>query len=286
MNYPFAQATKEGFTYSKEQNFFLQYSVNVGGRQYIEEPSYIAKFPSANWHTPYAFIKPNPNCDVYYSTMAIDKATHNLLVYSLDKLAKNTEDYFVPKYQNIIDPNLTAVEQPLQKRENGKIMNSTAIQWVATNFLIEEAKVTKPSKITALRFSIAKLGKSFKKNVLYHISQFLQEITIGKASIASPIPNLNPKENKEIYVAIETIFSAALPLLAKLRKPSLILPGKLQACIKAQRIYLNPGEDYSGIWHRDGKNEDIAAVVIYYYRTSEGLEGGDLEFVDKKPINS
>ena len=107
--------------------------------------------------------------------------------------------------------------------------------------------------------------------------------SVGRAKLCSPISNLDVKKHKEFYAAVETVFNAALPLLGKLRKPALLLPGKVQAVIKAQRIYLQPEEEYTGVWHTDGKNEDIVAVVLYYYRVSDKLIGGDLEFIDKRP---
>ena len=103
-----------------------------------------------------------------------------------------------------------------------------------------------------------------------------------RGHIASPISNLNPEHFSELYVAIEQIFSLAMPILSKMTRPALILPGKLQAVIKAQTIFLKEHEEYEGVWHRDGKNEDIVAVIIYYYRVSEQLVGGDLEFMDKR----
>jgi hypothetical protein len=77
------------------------------------------------------------------------------------------------------------------------------------------------------------------------------------------------EENKELYVLTEEILNIALPILGKITKPALLLPGKLQAVVKAQRIYLKPGEEYEGVWLRDGKHENIVAVVIYYYRVSK-----------------
>jgi hypothetical protein len=53
--------------------------------------------------------------------------------------------------------------------------------------------------------------------------------------------------------------------------------------VKAQRIYLNPGEEYEGVWHYDGMNERIIAVVLYFYRYSPGMEGGTLEFLARQP---
>lgn len=60
-----------------------------------------------------------------------------------------------------------------------------------------------------------------------------------------------------------------------------MLPGKLQVVIKAQSIYLNPGEEYEGAWQCDKLKGDIVAIVLYYYRYSAHLEGGDLEFVSR-----
>lgn len=108
--------------------------------------------------------------------------------------------------------------------------------------------------------------------------------SFGRAHMASPLPSLPLDENRELGVAIESILTAALPLVAKLTKPALLLPGKLQAVIKAQRICLNSGEEYTGVWHYEGLNEHIVAVVLYFYRCSPNLEGGDMEFISRESI--
>lgn len=291
MNYPFAQVTKEGNSYYKEQVFsFNKYIHNIRYRHYA--PLIIAKFPTTDFYCNYEYHKPNPKCDVYFTTKAIKNEVHKMLKYTLDKIAKTTKDYFRPKYHNIIDPNLTAIKQvyytkpPHNSYLDRNIIENYTEQWVATDFLIEEYKMTKLTTISSLQLCVKRIlkGKTFTKYIIQYISKYLHDFSIGKAKIASQIPTFHPKENRELYVAVEEIMTSALPILCRLRRPSLILPGKLQAVVKAQRIYLNPGEEYCGIWHRDGKYEDITAVVIYYYRTSPGLEGGDLEFVDKKPI--
>jgi len=51
--------------------------------------------------------------------------------------------------------------------------------------------------------------------------------------------------------------------------------------VKAQRLVLGAGESYEGVWHEDGLREHIVAVVLYYYRVSAGLSGGNLEFCSK-----
>ncbi len=104
------------------------------------------------------------------------------------------------------------------------------------------------------------------------------------------------------YVTMEKVLTAALPMLARLRRPALLLPGPLQVVVKSQRMLLEEGSfwapqradssgggcagkqhslaEYSGVWHIDGKRERIAAVVLYYYE-KVNLLGGDLEFCDK-----
>ncbi len=52
--------------------------------------------------------------------------------------------------------------------------------------------------------------------------------------------------------------------------------------MKAQRIVLDDGEEYSGLWHEDGMNEHVAAVILYYHRASASLQGGALEFCSKQ----
>ena len=66
----------------------------------------------------------------------------------------------------------------------------------------------------------------------------------ARCRIRSAIPDLNPHSHAGLYVAIEEVFEASLPLLAKLRRPALLLPGPLQVVVKAQRIVLDEGETY------------------------------------------
>ena len=109
--------------------------------------------------------------------------------------------------------------------------------------------------------------------------------SIGYAEMTSPIIDLPPHSNAVLYIAIEKVMSCAVPLLAKLKRPALLLPWrKLQAVVKAQRIVLGPGEEYDGIWHSDGYNENIVAVVLFYYRKSSSILGGDMEFAAKDNV--
>ena len=88
------------------------------------------------------------------------------------------------------------------------------------------------------------------------------------------------------------VLSAALPLLAKLRRPQLLLDDRrLQVVFKAQRIIVpgdtgdNSDAEYVGLWHVDGHREDVAAVVLYYYHVDPSLRGGDMEFCGREPMD-
>ena len=143
------------------------------------------------------------------------------------------------------------------------------------------------------------------------------------AKLMGNVHYLKVEKYQKLHYCIQEVFSAALPLLARLRKPALLLPGILQAVIKAQKIYVDGKEEYLGVWHRDGETENIVAVVLYYYRVSDQFRetssspssssstpssaaniieemindnnnnnnnnnnnrGGKMEFVDKRPIH-
>ena len=45
-------------------------------------------------------------------------------------------------------------------------------------------------------------------------------------------------------------------------------------------MILASDEDYSGVWHVDGKHEQVVAVILYYFN-KVNLIGGDLEFIGK-----
>jgi hypothetical protein len=134
-----------------------------------------------------------------------------------------------------------------------------------------------------LQLSFKRRNFKVSKFILENIKGCLLNKKIPRAHIASPISNFPIEGNKELYV-VEEILNIALPILSKMTRPALYLPGKLQAVVKAHRIYLKPGEEYNASWQLDGKHENIIAVVIYFYRVSKQLIGGDIEFLDKTPI--
>jgi hypothetical protein len=273
LRYPFAQGIHDGWVFTKEQNYLLPFGRLISYYDYTDRgPICIAPFPVSEYCVDEnKYKQKNPDCDVFFADDLIDETTQNMIQHTLDELANETKDYFVPMYHNIIDPNLTAIEQ------DGKY------QWTATDFIIEEVKISTFDAMCSLQLCVQRKGRRLGKYIIDNITKLLQDKKIPKAHIASPISNIS-LDKIELYVAAEQILNTALPLLSKLTKPALLFPGKLQAVVKAQRIYLKPGEEYDGIWHRDGKHENIISVVIYYYRVSEQLIGGDLEFIDKRPI--
>ncbi|CAK9066210.1 Conserved oligomeric Golgi complex subunit 5 [Durusdinium trenchii] len=101
--------------------------------------------------------------------------------------------------------------------------------------------------------------------------------------------HLEPRLAQEVA---QPVLEAALPLLAKLRRPQLLLEDRrLQVVFKAQRIIV-PGRhadgsdaEYVGLWHVDGHREHVAAVVLYYYHVDPQLEGGDMEFCGREPMD-
>lgn len=276
--FPTSQADGMGYMYLRRQTYLCPYGFAKKSRyrRFRDEgPEPAAEFPVVKWESKGQVRKPDPKCDVFYSNDSVDKTIAKLLRWSLDKLAVQRQDFFVPQYHNIIDPNLTVLLDS----------SSNVYRWTATEFLIKEIHIPRKTTVITLQGCIR---RSIGRGLPWHSIQLIlsysgQTLSFGRAHLASPLPQLPLESHRELAFAVESILTAALPLVADLRRPALLLPGKLQAVIKAQSIYLNPGEEYEGVWHYDGRNEDIVAVVLYYYRYSAQLEGGDLEFLSRKP---
>eukprot|EP00978_Attheya_sp_CCMP212_P024002 scaffold74699_cov49-Attheya_sp.AAC.2 len=86
------------------------------------------------------------------------------------------------------------------------------------------------------------------------------------------------------------ILTASLPLLAKLTKPYLLLEGqRLQVVVHAQSIAVSNNEDdedvqkYIGLWRVHGEYEHVVAVILFYYDV-DSMVGGDIEFLDRRPL--
>jgi hypothetical protein len=274
LRYPFSQAHRNGFIYTKEQNFWLPFTLDddefVNGEdeenKYNVSPLFVAPFPKIDWYLDLKKVTmKHPEADVYYSNSLVGPCLQRMITLYLDKLAYKNKDYFNPMYHNIIDPNMTAIEQ------------DGVYKWTATNLIIEELSIIRFNTMISLKLVMKRLNFKLGKYILNNIKSCLLNKKVPNVHIASPISNIPMEDNKELYVVAEEILNITLPILSKITRPAILLPGKLQAVVKAQRIYLKPVEEYEGLWHRDGKHEDIVAVVIYYYRVSKQLIGGDLE---------
>ena len=168
LEYPFAQACADHWIYLKSQNFYLpNYNEEkywYRKSKYEQLPIFAQKFPNANWKMPTSVIQPNTLCDVFTGTNLVDKSTHNMLKYELDKLADETNDYFVQMYQNIIDPNLYA---QLDSKTN-------LYKWVSTDFIIEEISTMSLDRITVLQLCVLSKKKSkLSKNIINKIRKFI-----------------------------------------------------------------------------------------------------------------
>lgn len=207
--------------------------------------------------------------DIMYGTNIVRRHVHAVLRDKLDTLRDLRNDFPVPQYQNIIDPNIGAFDRT----------------WIPTEFEISE--VTTPTDEQLLTVEVlchsTTNGKYLPPGVAHSIASFAGEVPVqGKAKICSTIPDLDPHSHAALYAAIEQVFEAAVPLLARMKHPSLLLPGPLQAVVKAQRIYVAEKATYAGVWHEDGMNENVVAIVLYYFRASECLEGGNMEIASKQ----
>ena len=70
---------------------------------------------------------------------------------------------------------------------------------------------------------------------------------VPRAHIASEInwiPSGGDEENATLYHCIEKVLTLSLPMLARLRSPSFLLPGPMQVVVKSQRMYLSAGEPH------------------------------------------
>ena len=213
-------------------------------------------------------IQPHPGMDVYYSTDSVPSRLHQQLSAQLDALATTGGTYPMPQYHTLIDPNLNAVDD----------------LWVPAEYDVSERSLVPIDLLMAVELAcLAATGHRLPFGFGPHITMLATEGAVrAECAMRSSIPDIDPHKHVKLHTATQRLLGAALPLLAKMRRPSLLLPGPLQAVVKAQRIVLAEGEDYAGVWHEDGMNEHVVAVVLYYYRASSTLRGGSLEFCSKQ----
>ena len=218
---------------------------------------------------------PHSEMDVFYSKDAVPPRLKQQLTSVLDTLGKKRRHFPMPHYHNIVDPNVNVGADGL---------------WVPTEFDVLRVPLV-PVEIAAL-VELACL-ESTGQRMPFPIGHVIVELangdgteTRGECAMRTPIPDLDPHENFKLHLAMQRLMTCALPLLGRLRRPALLLPGPLQAVVKAQRIFLDEGEDYAGVWHEDGMDEHIVAVVLYYYRAPARRQSRVLLEAEVDPVGS
>ena len=202
-------------------------------------PEWTALAPGAT------IVQPHAGMDVFYSTDAVAPRLHQQLSSQLDALARKGGTRPMPKYHNVIDPNLNAVDG----------------LWVPSEFDVVE-KTTAPIEL-AIAVELACLAATGHRlpfgfgHDIAKLASLAEGVRHADCAMRSTIPDLEPHAHAKLHVATQKLMGAALPMLAKLRRPALLLPGPLQAVVKAQRIVLAEGEDYAGVWHEDGMDEHV-----------------------------
>lgn len=171
------------------------------------------------------------------------------------------------------------------------------LRWTCAEVRVKEKKCSFRECVVLLLLWVRKACRVTDREAKY-FPQPLVRLILGfagsvhaaaKVQWTSAIHDLDPLRHHKLYFALARVLEAAMPLVARLKKPAVLLQSEslpkeyresgsiLQVVVKAQRIFLAPSEDYVGLWHQDGLHEHICAVVLYYYRAG-CLEGGALEF--------
>ncbi len=275
--------------------------------------------------------QPDPRLDVFHTRFAAPLVIE-VLRHELHALALATQDRPMPQYWNIIDPNLCVSQQRLRfndppppetgKRLSvstcvfGQALNEYHHQWIATDVVVEENVHPRLDLLCALQLCIRRTFQratrrrnsgtqdtdvkiTLPRHLAMAVFSYVDHedvVRVGRAKICSRIHWLPPIKYAPLYVACEKVLTAALPALARLRRPALLLPGPLQVVIKSQRMMLgemsqvsskidghgdkDDDDHYAGCWHKDGRHEAVVAVVLYYF-DKQNLVGGDLEFVEQ-----
>ena len=232
-------------------------------------------YPQPKFRFPCLPVAIPPDCKVFGEEKLNVQVLHNalgtevlkLIRTELDKLATERPDSPAPSYVNIIDPNVG-------------VHNDF---WVPIDVRVEQtsaAEVLAPMTLFGRKAN----GGMFPSSAIEAIHQMNGSPKYSKCKIETAIPDLDPHRYALLHAGIEMIMDAALPLLARLRSPALLLPGPLQVVVKAQRIVLEENNEYVGVWHDDGLKESVVGVVLYYYRLSESIRGGGLEFASKSGV--
>lgn len=79
-------------------------------RRYFPSPSYSLPLWRLSDNPALAILQPNPDLDGFYVQHALSPASHADVVLCLDRLARQRQDFAAPKYHNLVDPNVGAVD--------------------------------------------------------------------------------------------------------------------------------------------------------------------------------
>lgn len=231
--------------------------------------------------------RPHPGCDVLFCHEALSADDRVVIRSTLDELASASADYPHAKYQNVLDANLHGVRlkvgaaprfkdldcpnncvcgRLVPVMTHGRDSGSRYCDECGTQWEPSELGIVLPWEPCDYRWVPTEVRVSAD----------------ASCRLLGPLFDLpQSAEFAPFYEAVERLCARAAPMLAALRRPAFLLPGTLQMVPKAQRILLEGGESYEGVWHQDGRHDAVQAVVLYYYRVDEALRGGAVELADK-----
>lgn len=199
---------------------------------------------------------------------AVPPSLHKTLNDELHRLGSTRTESPAPMYHNIIDPNVGTANK----------------MWVPVDL-----QVSKVSSVAVLNIVQEYTKKALKTELPTDVIEIIRRRIHSSSSLidvtlCSEIPDVSATAYPKLYAGLQHLLNIAMPFVAKLKRPSLLLPGPLQAVVKAQRIVLAEGERYEGVWHEDGLREHVIATVLYYYKKAAHLKGGGIEFASKEPF--
>ena len=232
--------------------------------------------------------RPHPDCDVLFCHEALSADDRVVIRSTLDDLASASADYPHAKYQNVLDANLHGVRLKVdavsrfKDREDcpNKCVSGRLVPVMThgcdsgSRYCDECGTQWEPSELG--------IGLPWVPSDYRWVPTEVRVSADASCRLLGPLFDLpQSAEFAPFYAAVERLCARAAPMLAALRRPAFLLPGTLQMVPKAQRILLEGGESYEGVWHQDGRHDAVQAVVLYYYRVDEALRGGAVELADK-----
>lgn len=178
----------------------------------------VAAFPSWTPPPPPAgMTRVGDGCDGFFCHSLLDADQHRAVVECFDALLEAQGECVVPQYTMVIDPNMHLTEAITPES--------------STHLLPEGVDASVPMACWAAT-PFAVLSNDAGSGV--------EAVRLGPINALEEPGGVSLEE--QTGRLFETVLGAAAPMLAALRRPSLLLPGPLQAVCKAQRIFLRRGE--------------------------------------------